>query len=158
MNKITHAYPTSKTIDTFLLVLRLGIAVLMLTHGLPKLMALTSGEPVAFPSVLGMSPALTLSLAVFAEVFCSILLLVGFVTRVAVVPLIVTMLVAVFVVHGNDPFARQELGLLYLLVYVGLLLAGSGRYSVDGLLQRKLNRQPAQERAALRRYANAEIG
>src|SRR5687768_4117092 len=119
MNRITHVNPSTKTIDLMLLLLRVGITSLMLTHGLPKLMSLTAGEPVAFLSVWGMSPALSLSLVVLAEVACSLLLLVGFVTRLAVVPLIVTMMVAVFSIHAADPFARQELGLLYLLVYAG---------------------------------------
>jgi putative oxidoreductase len=158
MKRITHVHPSTKTIDLALLVLRMGIAALMLTHGLPKLMSLTSGEPVAFLSVWGMSPALSLSLVVFAEVACSILLLVGFVTRLAVVPLIITMLVAVFSIHAADPFAKQELGVLYLLVYAGLLLAGSGRYSVDGLLQRKQRAYVSQGPAVQRRYPRPEVG
>lgn len=58
----------------------------------------------------------------------------------AVIPLIVTMLVAVFFVHGADPFAQREPALLYLLPYVMLLLTGSGRYSLDYLLLQKVLR------------------
>jgi putative oxidoreductase len=47
------------------------------------------------------------------------------------------MLTALFAIHAADPFARQEPALYYLLVYVVLLIAGSGKYSVDYLLQRK---------------------
>ena len=88
---------------------------------------------------MGMSPALSLTLAVFAEVICSLLLLFGLGTRLAVIPLIVTMLIAVFFIHGADPFAKQELGLHYLLVYLLLLFAGSGRYSLDKVLTAKIN-------------------
>ncbi len=109
----------------------------MLTHGIPKLVMLLSGEPVQFPAVLGLSAESSLALAVFSEVICSLLILVGLGTRLATLPLIATMLVAVFYVHGADPFAKQELGLLYLLPYVVLLLAGSGKYSLDYLLQQK---------------------
>jgi putative oxidoreductase len=98
---------------------------------------LLSGDPILFPPIFGMSPALSLSMAVFAEVLCSIFILVGFGTRLATVPLIVTMLTAVFAIHAADPFAKKEMGILYLLVYIILLVTGSGKYSIDGLVYRK---------------------
>lgn len=137
MKRIINVNKASGTIDIALLIARSGIAVLMLTHGIPKMMMLLSGAPIQFPGLLGMSPELSLSLAVFAEVVCSILLLAGFATRLAVVPLITTMLVAALFIHAADPFAKQEPSLQYLLVYVILLLAGSGKYSIDYLLQGK---------------------
>jgi putative oxidoreductase len=51
------------------------------------------------------------------------------------------MLVAVLHIHAADPFAKQEPGLQYLLVYVVLFLTGSGRYSVDHLLQSKSSQE-----------------
>ncbi len=137
MKKILNVNKTSSTTDIALLIARAGIAVLMLTHGIPKIMMLFSGAPIQFPGVMGMSAGLSLSLAVFAEVACSILLLAGFATRLAVVPLITTMLVAVLFIHAADPFAKQEPAFQYLLVYVILLFTGSGRYSIDYLLQGK---------------------
>ena len=127
----------SNGIHAALLLTRLGIAALMLTHGIPKMAMLFSGEPLQFPAMFGMSPELSLGLAVFAEVFCSILLLVGFATRLAVLPLIVTMLIALIFVHAADPFAKQEPAIYYLLVYLTLLFSGAGKYSVDYLLQAK---------------------
>lgn len=136
MKKILN--PNAFNLDGVLLIARIGIAALMLVHGIPKLGMLLSGEPVAFPGVMGMSPELSLIMAVFAEVVCSILLLVGLGTRLAVIPLIFTMLVAVFYIHAADPFAMQELGLHYLLVYILLLFAGSGRYSLDKVVAAKV--------------------
>src|SRR5687767_5229273 len=120
--------------DVILLVLRVAIAALMLAHGIPKLQMLLSGGSATFPGIFGMAPALSLTLAVFAEVLCSLFILFGLGTRLAAIPLIITMLVAVLVVHANDPFARQELGIHYLLLYVVLLFAGSGKYSADYLI------------------------
>lgn len=137
MKKILSVNKAPFTTDIALLVARLGIAALMLTHGIPKMMMLFSGAPVQFPSVMGLSAELSLGLTVFAEVFCSVLLLAGFATRLATIPLIITMLVAVLLIHGADPLAKQEPALQYLLVYIVLLFAGSGRYSVDYLLLRK---------------------
>lgn len=138
MKRVFNINLVPKNIDVILLFVRIGIAALMLVHGGPKLVKLLSEEPIQFASVFGMSPALSLGLAVFAEFFCSLLILFGLGTRLATVPLIITMLIAVFYIHAEDPFARQELGLHYLLVYILLLVAGSGKYSVDHLLYRKL--------------------
>ncbi|MEI6950133.1 DoxX family protein [Paraflavisolibacter sp. H34] len=137
MKKLFNVTPKAHLIDTALLVARLGIGGLMLTHGLPKLFLLFSGAPVQFPPVLGMSPELSLAMAVFAEAFCSVLLLLGLATRLAVIPLIITMLVAVLLIHSADPFSAKEPGLHYLLVYVVLLITGGGRYSLDNLWIRR---------------------
>ena len=137
MKKLFSVQHNHNAVDAGILLLRVGIAALMLTHGLPKLATLFSGDPIQFASVMGMSPSLSLILAVFAEVLCSILILIGFGTRLATIPLIITMLVAVFMIHAGDPFARQEMGLHYILVYLFLLIRGSGRYSVDRLIQRQ---------------------
>lgn len=127
--------PSSAATDTALLIARVGVAGLMLTHGLPKLAMLFSGGPVKFPSVMGMSPAISLGLTVFAEVFCSVLLFMGLATRIATIPMIITMLVAAFVVHAADPLAVKEPALQYLLVYLVLLFTGAGKYSLDYMLQ-----------------------
>ncbi|PVY37330.1 DoxX family protein [Pontibacter virosus] len=138
MKKLLNVYQSANSVDVALLITRVGIAALMLTHGWPKLEMLFSEGPVQFPALFGLSATGTLALAVFSEVLCSLLILVGLGTRLAAIPLIITMLVAVFMVHAADPFAKQELGLLYLMPYVVLLLTGSGRYSVDYLLQQSV--------------------
>ncbi|WP_266204992.1 DoxX family protein [Pontibacter kalidii] len=138
MKKLLSVYQSANSIDVALLIARVGIAALMLVHGLPKLEQLFSAGPVQFPAVFGLSATTALALAVFAEVICSLLLLAGLATRLAAIPLIITMLVAAFVVHGADPFAQKELALLYLLPYVVLLLTGSGKYSLDYLLLQKV--------------------
>jgi len=106
----------------------------MLVHGIPKLQMLLGGESVQFPEVFGMGATLSLSLAVFAEVICSIFILFGLGTRLAAIPLIITMLLAIFHIHIAEPFAVKELAVLYLLIYSMLLLMGSGRYSLDAVL------------------------
>jgi putative oxidoreductase len=145
MKKILSVNKATTTTDIALLVARIGIAALMLTHGIPKLAMLLSGAPIQFPQVLGMSAEISLALAIFAEVFCSILLLAGFATRLAVIPLAITMLIAVLVIHSADPLANREPALYYLLVYVVLLFGGSGKYSIDYLLQRNRKVEPSSQ-------------
>jgi putative oxidoreductase len=116
-----------------LLILRIGVSALMLTHGIPKLTKLLAGN-FEFGDPIGLGSGISLVLAVGAEVGCSLLVLIGAGTRLAVIPLMFTMLVAAVIVHADDPFGRKELPLLYLLIYTLLSLAGSGKYSVDHLI------------------------
>lgn len=135
MKKIINFNNASSATDLAVLLARIGIAGLMLTHGVPKMMMLFSGQPVQFPEVMGLSAESSLMLAVLTEVACSIFLLAGFATRLAVIPLVMTMLVAAFFIHDGDPFAKQEPAFQYMLVYLVLLFTGSGKYSVDYLIQ-----------------------
>ncbi len=137
MKQLVSININPKGIDLVILITRITAAVLMLSHGLPKLGMLFSGNGSQFPAVLGMSSEISLLLAVFAEVVCSIFILFGFGTRLAVVPLVITMLVAVLYIHAADPFAKQEPGIQFLILYVILFVTGSGKYSIDYLLHRK---------------------
>ena len=129
-----HSHPLH--IDIGILFTRITIALLMLAHGFPKMIMLFSGGPVQFPSILFLNSETSLALAVFAEVLASIMILAGFWTRLATLPLMITMLVALFVVHGADPFSAKELAFLYLAVYLVLFITGSGRFSIDNLLKK----------------------
>lgn len=128
--------PPSRTTDLVLLLLRLCFGGLMLlNHGWGKATKLLAGD-YGFPDPLGIGSAASLTLATFAEVGCAFLVMIGLFTRLSVIPLIITMLVAVFVQHWGDPFTKMESGLLYLIPYICLLLKGPGVYSVDGAIGR----------------------
>lgn len=131
-------YPNN--IDFALLILRLAAGGFMLTHGIGKFEHLFSGEPIMFPDPMGVGATVSLALVVFAEVFCSIFLVFGIATRLSAIPLIITMLVAAFIVHAEDGFGKQELPLLYAVVYIVLAIAGSGKVSLDRWIFNRLNR------------------
>lgn len=118
-------------IDLGLLILRLGTGGLMLTHGYPKLLRLFGGEDIAFADPIGLGQGTTLALAVFAEFICAILVIIGLGTRLAVIPLIITMFTAAFVIHAADPFQRKELALIYLVIFTVLLITGAGKHALD---------------------------
>lgn len=117
--------------------LRITVGTFMLVHGLMKFELLVSNTQIVFPDPLGVGSLSSLRLAVFAEVFCSILLILGLITRLATIPLIITMFVAVFTIHGSDGFEKKELGGLYLLIYLFLLIAGAGKYSLDHFIYKR---------------------
>ncbi|MCO5240787.1 MAG: DoxX family protein [Chitinophagaceae bacterium] len=133
MKKLLGTNYNAKNTDAALFIARVGIALLMFTHGIPKIAKL-SETPVQFMDFLGLGPTVSLCLAIFAEVVCSLLIMLGLCTRLAVIPPVITMLVAVLHVHSSDPFVKQELGLHYLLTYTVLFIMGSGRYSIDHAL------------------------
>ena len=136
MKKLFQTGTREEHLNILVLVLRICIAAFMLSHGLPKLEKLLAGGEIQFGDPIGLGPALSLILVVFAEFFCSILIGIGLGTRLATIPLMVTMLVAAFISHGADPFGRKEGALLYLLIYISLFVLGSRKYSIDYLITR----------------------
>jgi putative oxidoreductase len=131
---ILHPGNYSKNIDIVLLILRVTVGIFMLTHGLGKLQSLLGSAPIQFLDPLGVGETASLALTVFAEVFCSLLLIIGLGTRLVAIPLLFTMMVATLVIHINDGFGRQELPLLYALIYISIATIGAGKYSMDYLL------------------------
>jgi putative oxidoreductase len=117
--------------DLALLLVRLLAGGMMLTHGIPKIGRFFGEGPVQFADPFGLGPEISLGLAIFAEVACAILVMIGFKTRWATIPLMITMLVAAFYAHAADPFGKKELSLLFFTLFLSLLISGGGRYSVD---------------------------
>jgi putative oxidoreductase len=123
-----------------LLILRVGFSAAMLTHGWPKLQRLLDGSIIPFKDPFGIGSQPSLILAVVGEVLAPILLIIGLKTRLSAIPALATMGVALFMVHWDDPFKKQELALLYLLAFLVMLIAGGGKYSLDGLMSRNKKR------------------
>ena len=117
--------------DFGLLAVRLLSGGMMLTHGIPKFDRLFGEGPVKFADPFGLGPEISLGLVLFAEVGCSLLVMAGFKTRWATLPLLFTMLMAAFYAHGSDPFSDKELSLLFFTVFLSVLISGGGRLSVD---------------------------
>lgn len=121
-------------LDVGLLIMRVPAGLLMaLCHGYPKLMS-WSAKSASFPDPLGVGSAASLALAIFGELVCGVLVAAGVATRAAAVPVVITMLVAAFVIHGDDPFKKKEFALVYAIPFLALVFTGPGRFSVDARL------------------------
>ena len=113
------------------LILRLGFGLpMLLQHGWGKAVKY-SALSTSFPDPLGVGSELSLILAVGAELVCAGLLAVGLFTRLVSVPLIITMVVAFFMVHAGDPFGKKELSFIYLMGYCSIFFLGGGQYSLQ---------------------------
>ena len=122
--------------DFGLLAVRLLSGGMMLTHGLPKFDRLFGEGPVKFADPFGLGPEISLALVLFAEVGCSLLVMAGFKTRWATLPLLFTMLMAAFYAHGSDPFSDKELSLTFFTLFLSILISGGGRFSLDGWIEK----------------------
>ena len=123
--------------DTGLAILRVGGGLLMLMgHGMPKLMDF-SAKRAGFGDPLGIGSTPSLILAIFAEVVCAALLVAGLYSRLAAIPLALTMLVAGVIHHSGDDFAQKEKALVYLVIFLALACTGPGRFSIDHVFRQR---------------------
>lgn len=133
MKILTTKY-SNAAFSTATLILRLGLGIIMLVaHGNDKLQHFSKYSAM-FSDPFHIGKVTSLSLDIFAEFFCSCLVILGLFTRLACIPLIVAMSVALFYAHHGDVFGVGERAALFLTGYVSLLLLGPGKMSVDGLI------------------------
>jgi putative oxidoreductase len=137
--KFLHLNFLPRSADVALLLLRLwhGCALLLL-HGWGKLTGFSAmADKFADPFGLGKTPSL--ALAVFGEVVCTILLVLGLYTRVAAFGAGATMATAFWFAHGGRLTGQGngELPFVFLGVFVALFIAGAGKYSLDAKLGAK---------------------
>lgn len=133
MKKILSTKYSAGAFNFAMLVLRVGLGVLMLSHGYSKLVHF-NGMKSNFVNFLGMGSTLSLSLDIFAEFFCSVFLILGLFTRLAVIPILIAMSVALFKVHHGLLFAAGERAAIYLACCITILFCGPGKVSVDGMI------------------------
>lgn len=136
MKKFLSTKYSDSAFNLSMLILRVASGLLILSyHGLDKLQNFATLEN-NFYSFMGMGSKATLILAIFSEVFCGLFVVLGLFTRLAVIPLILMLLVAVFSVKSGMPLMKAELDFLYLAPFFVLLLCGPGKISIDAMINR----------------------
>ncbi len=131
--------------DKVMTLVRLVLGVIMFAHGSQKMLGWFGGY--GFKGTMGFFtqmmhiPAPLAFLAIAAEFFGGLGLIVGLLTRVAAFGITVNMLVAIFTVHLHNGFFMNWTGqqkgegfeyhLLVLAMTVALMIRGAGGSSID---------------------------
>ena len=111
-------------------VLRLALGGLMIPHGYSKLINFAAKSS-TFTDPFHIGHPASMALVIFAEFFCATFIVLGVFTRMACIPLIIEMGVAVFISHKGDFFGQGETASLFLFGYIALLFTGPGKISLD---------------------------
>ncbi|MBN8877180.1 MAG: DoxX family protein [Chitinophagaceae bacterium] len=133
MKKLFSTSYSDVSFNLAMLLLRVIAGATMIPHGYGKLKNFSKmSTAFADPFHLGMK--VSLCLTIFAEFFCAMLIILGLFTRLASIPLIVVMSVALFSAHKGEIFGDGGMAGLYLSIFGAILLVGPGRASVDGMI------------------------
>ena len=116
--------PNTTKVSLFLLAVRIIFGILLMNHGIQKWSNFQELST-AFPDPIGLGSSISLGLAIFGELVCSMGFIFGFLYRF-------------FVIHANDVFAVKELAFIYLVVFVLMYIAGPGKFSIDHFIGNKL--------------------
>lgn len=131
MKKLFSTRCSDSAFSFAMLVLRLGAgSLLMVKHGFDKLIHF-SEKAAHFSDPFGIGSTPSLAMVVFAEFFCAIFIILGLFTRLATIPVIIAMSVALFMAHDGKLFTEGELSALFLTCYLTLLFTGPGKISLD---------------------------
>jgi putative oxidoreductase len=124
-------------VDTSLLLVRVIVGVIFAAHGAQKLFGAWGGPGLA-KSIEMLQVGPVGYLVVIGEFFGGLGLILGFLTRFSAASLIVIMIGAIAMVHGQHGFFLQNQGFEYNLALIGLLvpplLCGPGQFSLGHLL------------------------
>ncbi|WP_294629813.1 DoxX family protein [uncultured Bacteroides sp.] len=132
--------PNATKVSLLLLAVRIIFGILLMNHGIQKWSSFQELSA-TFPDPLGIGSPISLGLAIFAELVCSMAFIIGFLYRLAMIPMIFTMIIAFFVVHTNDVFAVKELAFVYLVVFTIIYIVGPGKFSIDHIIGNELLRR-----------------
>lgn len=133
MRRILSTKYSSGAFNFAMFILRVALGVLMLSHGYGKLIHF-NGMKGSFINFLGLGSPISLMLDIFAEFFCSIFLILGLFTRLAVIPILIAMSVALIKVHHGDLFGAGERAAIYIACSITILFCGPGKISADGMI------------------------
>ena len=134
MKKLFSTKVSDNAFSFGMFLLRVGAGSLMLVqHGLDKLMHF--GQKASrFTDPFNIGSTTSLSLVVFAEFFCAAFIILGLFTRLAAIPLVIAMGVALFYRHKGLFFGEGESAGLYLVCFLAILIMGPGKASLDRFL------------------------
>lgn len=135
MAKLLSTKYSAGAFNMAMLLLRLVFGILLMYIGYRKLTGFNAmkGE---FMNFMGIGSTASLALVVFAEFFCALFIVIGVFTRLACVPVIILLSVALFISHNGEVFGTGQTATLFLTAFLVILILGPGKVSVDGMINK----------------------
>lgn len=133
--------PFDKLTSVGLLIMRVMIGLMFATHGYQKIFGggmegfTGAVESMGFPA-----PALFAFAAALSELVGGVLIALGLGTRIMAFFAAITMFVAAFVAHAQDPFDVKEMALVYFAFFFGLIFTGAGQVSLDAVIAKNFRK------------------
>jgi putative oxidoreductase len=147
---LLNTQPSPALLAAGLLIFRVlaGFALLRV-HGWEKV-ANYAAEVQSIPDPFGLGGPVNVAIAIFSDVGCAGLVMLGLFTRPAAFMAMSTTLVGLLFVHLHDDWHGRDVPLVYSIMFLTLLILGPGRYSLDHWLTGRLGRRnrPADHRAS----------
>ncbi|MBR5532507.1 MAG: DoxX family protein [Bacteroidales bacterium] len=128
-------YSFKAEVNIAILFLRVFVGIMMMTHAIDKIENF-SNIAEGFPTPFGINAWVGLTLITIVEFACSVMLIVGFFTRLAAFILMLGMVTAAFFTFPEFILKQSELAMMYLAVYIVLFITGGGRFTIDQFIRR----------------------
>ncbi len=133
MKRLLSTACSETSFNIAVLILRVTFGLLLLVnHGIDKLKHFAERQN-SFPDPIHIGHMPSLMLALFAEVFCAVFIILGLFTRIMAIPVVITFAIIVFLVNKGYS-GSAEMGVLFLAGFFSILLMGPGKYSIDGAM------------------------
>jgi len=135
MKKLLSVSYRDWSFNIAMLILRIVSGALIIPYGYAKLIHFSEKKD-SFMNFMSMGSTLSLSLVIFAEFFCSMFIILGLFTRLAVIPLLISTGVVVFKVNHGNIYGKGEAAAFFLASFLVIFLCGPGKASADGLINK----------------------
>ena len=133
MKRLLSTACSETSFNIAVLILRVTFGLLLLiNHGIDKLKHFAEKQS-SFPDPIHIGHMPTLMMVLFAEVFCTVFIVLGLFTRIMAIPVVINFAVIVFLVNKGYS-GPNELPVLFFAAFFSILLMGPGKYSIDGAM------------------------
>ncbi|MEW5675660.1 DoxX family protein [Flavobacterium enshiense] len=135
--KINAFNETKAPFDWVILFFRIAVSLqLIVVHGLKKI-GIGTGFTEAVPNPYHLPENINFFLAVASNIFFPILIIIGWKTRWATLPVLAVTLSGYFIVHWNDSLLESDVPFMYSIAFLLIAFLGAGKYSLDFVVSKK---------------------
>ena len=137
LNLLSTPYPAAWVYHVSLLFFRVLVSLqLMIVHGLKKI-GIGVAEAEQVPNPLHLPEGFNHLFAIAGNLVFPVFIMIGFLTRLAVWPVLAITLTGYFVLHWHDPLLVSDTPFIYSVVFLLIAVLGAGKYSIDYWLYQK---------------------